>query len=289
MAEIPKKKKILTKLKNKYRLVVLNDSTFEENFSLKLTPLNLFTLVGIVSIALIALVISLVAFTPLREYIPGYADVNTRKELMAILFKVDSLENELDLKSKYITNINNIVTGNLSEEKGSAPGSDSTQKYQQVNTQPSEKDLELRQEIESQDQYSLQTADNTGKNMLSSVFFFTPLNGLVSASFDIKENHLGVDILAKENEAIKAALDGTVISADWTLESGYTIYIQHANNLISVYKHNSALLKKAGEFIKAGEVVAIVGNSGELTSGPHLHFELWLNGNPINPQDYMVF
>jgi murein DD-endopeptidase MepM/ murein hydrolase activator NlpD len=129
----------------------------------------------------------------------------------------------------------------------------------------------------------------TSKESITNFFFFSPLKGLVTNSFDMKEEHYGIDITAQENEAIKATLDGTVIMSAWTSETGYVIQIQHENNLVSVYKHNSALMKKVGQYVKAGEVVAIIGNSGELTSGTHLHFELWYNGNPIDPQEYMVF
>ena len=169
------------------------------------------------------------------------------------------------------------------------PVADTTKQYKDISIKPSKEDSLLRKQIESQDQYRLAfTEGGNSKNNTSSFFFFTPLNGLISNSFNAAENHYGVDIVAKENEAIKATLDGTVIIAAWTLETGYIIELQHENNLVSVYKHNSALMKKTGQYVKAGEVIAIVGNTGEQTSGPHLHFELWSAGSPIDPQDFMV-
>jgi murein DD-endopeptidase MepM/ murein hydrolase activator NlpD len=145
--------------------------------------------------------------------------------------------------------------------------------------------------IESQDRFELNTQEqhSSKTNDISSFFFFTPVKGTVTNVFNSAEKHFGVDIAAAPNEAIKATLDGTVILSAWTSETGYIITIQHSNNLVSVYKHNSALLKKAGTYVKAGEAIAIIGNSGEYTSGPHLHFELWYNGSPVNPKDYIAF
>ncbi len=144
--------------------------------------------------------------------------------------------------------------------------------------------------MESQDKYSLAFSESKiGKGSISSFFFFTPVKGIVTASFNSAEEHYGVDIAAKENEPIKAALDGTVLFSGWTSETGNTIQIQHSNNLVSAYKHCSVLMKKAGQYVKAGEVIAVIGNSGEQTSGPHLHFELWYNGTPIDPQEHIVF
>ena len=267
----------------------MNDDTFEEKVSLKLSPLNLFTSTGLVVIILIIIVTSLIAFTPLREYIPGYADLNVRRRLISLTLKADSLEQESRFKDLFINNINNIVSGNNPGHSEKIKV-DSTKKYDNIDLKPSKEDSLLRLQIESQDQYSLSLKEEIGiKNNISSFFFFTPLKGLVSSSFNMTEGHYGVDVVAPENEAIKAALDGTIIIAAWTSETGYLIEVQHNNNLVSIYKHNSALLKKVGQYVKAGEAIAIVGNSGELTSGPHLHFELWYNGSAIDPQDYMVF
>ena len=288
--EEKKKISFWSRLRNRYRLVVMNDDTFEEKFSLKLTPLNIFVAAGLISITLITLTVSLVAFTPLREYIPGYgAELKTRKELVNLALKVDSLQYELALLTSYRENIKNIMGGNMhadstqnSAQKISAPSKEASM--------PSKEDSMFRSEIEAKDKYSLTFSENkTEKGSISSFFFFTPVKGMVTASFNAAQEHYGVDIAAKENEPIKAALDGTVLFAGWTPETGYTIEIQHSNNLVSAYKHNSVLLKKAGQYVKAGEAVAVIGNSGEQTSGPHLHFELWYNGTAIDPQEYMVF
>lgn len=294
--EDKKKPSFWTKIRNRYRLVVMNDDTFEEQFSLKLTPLNIFIIIGLVSTIMITLTVSLVAFTPLREYIPGYGnEVNTRQELINLALRADSLEYELSLSTAALNNIKNIMSGNVIDSssssvspKGGNPSSPLGKAGEGVS--PSKEDSAFRAQIESQDKYSLAfSGREKGKGSISSFFFFTPVKGVVTASFNSAEEHYGVDIAAKENEPIKAALDGTVLFAGWTSETGYTIQIQHSNNLVSAYKHNSVLLKKAGQYVKAGEAVAVIGNSGEQTTGPHLHFELWYNGVAIDPQEYMVF
>ncbi len=290
-SELQKKRSLSKRLQDRYRLVILNDSSFEEKFLLKLKPIPLLIGVGATIILLITFVIITIAFTPLREYIPGYSDTKMRRSLIDLAVKSDSLEYELNLKTKYIENINNVINGTIQPDSiPNKPGLAKDYKSLINANKASKEDSILRDEVEHKEQFSL--AINNGKtatNGISSFFFFTPLKGSVTSSFKAKDEHYGVDIAAKDNEAVKATLDGTVIMAAWTTETGFSMQIQHSNNLISVYKHCSVLMKKTGNFVKAGEVIAIVGNSGEQTTGPHLHFELWYNGNPIDPQDYMVF
>jgi len=282
-----RKKRIFRNLKNKYRLVVMNDDTLEEKASLILSPLNVFVFVGSTALFLIVTVIYVIAFTPLREYIPGYADVNMRRNIVKLTLKADSLEQQLATRDNYIQNIKNIIEGNEPGEKVEN-NRDPNQNYKNLPVSPTAEEAALRQEVEQQDQFSLSLSDNKSeKSGVSSFFFFVPLQGTVTNSYNSDKSHFGVDIVAAKNEAIKATLDGTVILATWTSETGYVIQLQHSNNLVSVYKHNSVLLKIVGDRVKAGEPIAIIGDSGELTTGPHLHFELWYNGTPVNPQDYM--
>lgn len=283
-----KKGEFLKRLRHRYRLVVMNDDTFEEKFSLRLTPLGLVILLGSSTIIMIMVVTSLIAFTPLREYIPGYADVGVRRNLIRITLKSDSLEETISQRNEFIGNIGNVLKGNIKTDT-TQNSPDPTKKYDQLEINASLNEDALRKDIEAEDKYSLTYETKTNKSGISNFFFFTPIKGIVSSSFKTKELHYGVDIVAPENEAIKSTLDGTVILATWSSETGYTITIQHSNNLLSIYKHNSVLLKKVGAFVKAGDPIAIIGNSGEQTTGPHLHFELWYNGKAIDPQDYMVF
>jgi murein DD-endopeptidase MepM/ murein hydrolase activator NlpD len=283
-----KKAGFFQRLRHRYRLVIMNDDTFEENLSLRLTPLGFLILLGAITIVMTMLVTSLIAFTPLREYIPGYADVGMRRQLITMALKSDSIEQALIERNAFTENINNLLRGNVKSDS-SQNRPDKSKEYEKLNIGSSASENKLKQQIESQDQYSLAYGTESNKSGISNFFFFSPIKGIISSSFNSGEQHYGIDVLGPENESIKSTLDGTVILSTWTAETGYTISVQHSNNLVSVYKHNSVLLKKAGDFVKAGDPIAIIGNSGEQTTGPHLHFELWYNGNPIDPQDYMVF
>ncbi|MCD6018745.1 MAG: metalloendopeptidase-like rane protein [Bacteroidetes bacterium] len=282
--------KIFTnQLRNKYRLVILNDDSFAEKFSLRLSPLGLIILLGSVTIVMTTLVISLVAFTPLREYIPGYGNVNDRKDIIRLTAKADSLENTLSSRDWYISNLLNVFSGKT-EGKPPKPPRDTTGKYANTDIKPSEQDQKLRTDIETNQLASTSNKVSANKiNALSNFFFFTPLKGIITTSYSLKEEHFGVDIVAKENEMVKATLDGTVIFSGFTAEDGYVLQLQHNNNLTSVYKHNSMVSKKTGDYVKAGDPIGVVGNTGETSKGHHLHFELWYNGFAINPQDYVVF
>lgn len=283
-----KKPKKFEKLKYKYRFVILNDETFEEKFNFRLSRLNVYTALGVGSLLLIALVTILIAFTPLREFIPGYTDVTIRKTGIENTLKLDSLENVLRQKEQYLTNINRIIQGEPINFNDTLVV-DTTINYKNIVNEKIPEDSLLRVMIETEEKYNLfKSAGRTPSN-ISSLIFFNPLKGIVTEQFNPKKQHFGVDLVAPKNEAIKATLDGTVIFAEWTSETGYVIQLQHSNNLISIYKHNSVLHKKQGDKVKAGDVIAIVGNTGELSSGPHLHFELWYNGIPLNPQEYMLF
>lgn len=285
-----KKRKIFRKLKNKYRLVILNNSTFEERFSYRLSPLNIFISSLIGMLLIISLVVVIIVFTPLRESIPGYTDVNLRRDLTAMVLKTDSLERIIELNNQYLNNVNMILKG---EDPGelidTSINADLTASPNNLaSIKKSKEDSLLREYVQREDSYSLNISEES-PNDKSNLLFFTPLTGSISNLFNAKEKHYGIDIVAKKNEAVKAILNGTVIFAEWTVETGYVIQIQHDYNLTSIYKHNSVLLKKVGDIVKAGEAIAIVGNSGELTTGPHLHFELWKNGVAQDPSQYINF
>ncbi|HUX54052.1 MAG TPA: M23 family metallopeptidase [Williamwhitmania sp.] len=280
-------KRYLSKLKNKYRFSIYNDQTFEEVWFFRLSRLNVIAFLGGSSFLLIALVTVLIAFTPLREFIPGYPDTNTRRAIVENALKVDSLQQQLDHWQKYLTSLKAIMNGEnppvlLSKR-------DTTIHPKDIVFKKSLDDSLLRSQIEEKEQYNLSVTNNSMENTVKGMHFFPPVRGVVTNSFNIASGHFGTDIASSPNEVVVATLDGTVTMAAWTLETGYVIQIQHAGNLLSVYKHNSKLLKKPGAHVKAGEAIAIIGNSGELTTGPHLHFELWYNGTPVDPEKYIVF
>ncbi len=232
------------------------------------------------------LVISLVAFTPLREYIPGYGTVAERKQILSLTQKADSMEQTLEARAAYMNSILNVLNEKV-ETKTEKPKKDTTGKYANINTKASANDMEFRNDFEQNKNNSIAT--KTKYKGLSDVVFFTPAKGLITSSFNLSENHFGLDIVTKPDETIKSTLDGTVVFAGFSAEDGNIIEVQHANNLTSIYKHNSTLLKRTGDRIKAGEAISVVGNTGEKSKGPHLHFELWFDGQPINPQDFVAF
>lgn len=281
--------KIFTdQLRNKYRLVILNDDTFAEKFAFRLSPLGLIIAISAVTIAMTTLVISLVAFTSLREYIPGYGNVTERKEILELSVKADSLEQTLSARDWYMKNLVNVFSGKT-EGKTDKPAKDTSGKFQKVNTKPTENDLQFRKDVENEPASIKFAGSNIKKNALANYLFFSPIKGLITESFSVSEEHYGVDVVAKKDALIKSTLDGTIIYSGFTPSEGYILQIQHDNNLISIYKHNSSVLKKMGDKVKSGEAIAIIGNTGELSKGPHLHFELWHNGLPINPEEFIVF
>ena len=282
-------KAFIKKLHNKYRLVIMNDDTFEEKLSFRLTRFNVFVFFGTLSISLVIATIYLIAFTPLREFIPGYADFDTRRVLRELHFKTDSLYLELKENELFLQNIRNIMAGREPVDR-TPEIAENTEIGEVGEFRRSREDSILRAEMEKQSLNMARTTETFIEPMgMTQFFFFPPMQGIITGHFNAAQRHFGVDIVADLGQPVKATLEGTVILSAWTIETGYTIGIQHANNLISVYKHNSTLLKEEGAFVKAGEVIAIIGNTGTLSSGTHLHFELWFGGNPVNPADYIVF
>jgi len=288
MTDLKNKPKKLQRLKHKYRLVILNEDTFEEKMSLRLSQLNVFVIVGVSSLVLVLMVILLIAFTPLKEFIPGYANVNIRKQGVENFLKSDSISVVLAQNNLYLENIKHIIEGKVVLLDNETV-IDSGLNYDGIVNDPIGEDSVLRNMIETEEKYNLFNSAGSTPGNISGFIFLQPLRGTVTNRFNMKEKHFGIDVVAPKNEAIKATLDGTVIFAEWTVETGYVIQLQHADNIVSIYKHNSILHKEVGDYVRAGEVIAIIGNSGELSTGPHLHFELWYNGIPINPEEYMMF
>ncbi|MDC8005084.1 M23 family metallopeptidase [Aureisphaera galaxeae] len=279
-------KKIRKKLLHKYRLVVLNEATFEERFSFKLNRLNVFVFSSISALILIVLTILLIAFTPLREYIPGYSSTSLKKQAVTLAFKTDSLQQAISINEQYIASIKKVLTGDV---KAVDFNRDSIIEAAQTDTSgvdlsPSAQDLLLREIVSQEDKYN-PLIDNEQPNFV----LFAPVKGPISENYDPESKHFAVDIVTTKDSPILAAGDGTVIFAEWTAETGNVIIIRHNNNLISVYKHNASLNKQQGDLVKAGEVIARAGNTGELTTGPHLHFELWSDGYPIDPTNFIDF
>lgn len=294
MSDLPSQKKTwLERLQHTYRLVIMNHETFEEIGSYRLSLLSVYIFLSTLMVVVAFLVISLIVFTPLKRYIPGYGSANAQPELIRLNQEIDALEEMVEAQELYNKNIRVMLAGEgetLREvpENKYAPG-DSNLHVERI-----EEDEQLRNEVEMEEIRAIgEKAGNASQRAvdtpLEQLFFTPPLTGEISAGFMREKKHFGVDILAPNNTPIKSVMDGWVIASDWTLETGHTIGIQHNNNLISFYKHNSVLLKEIGSYVKAGEAVAIIGNSGTMSDGPHLHFELWHRGVPIDPVQYLNF
>ncbi len=287
MAKANKKKgKLRKKLTNKYRLVMLNEDTFEERFSLKVSRLNFFIFSGFFSILLIAGTIALIAFTPIREYIPGYSSTSLKRKATELTFESDSLKLKLAMLENYTKAIIPILTGEI---KGEENIDSIKNKASRIVIDPSKlnatkEDSLFREKVENRDKFSISNLDNKAK-----IVFFAPLTGDVSQSYNPNNKHFAVDIVAKTGTPVKAIADGTIVFSEWTTETGYVIILKHSNNFLSIYKHNGTLLKEQGDIVRSGEAIASVGSTGELTTGPHLHFELWSEGYAVNPLNYIDF
>ncbi len=287
----PPKKRWYQRLMIRYRLIIRDDETYEEKLSLRLSRMMVFMIVSLMSILLIFLTTYIIAFTPLREYIPGYTDVNLKKNVYDLHMKTDSLESVLSQNERYLSNLRRVLAGEEPEETDYKKNDTLKRQYASIKLTHTRADSLLREEVENQVRnYSITgTQEIIPSHQVKGITFFTPLKGIITSEFNPVENHFGIDIVAPKNEVVKATMDGIVLFSSWTIETGHVIVIQHPQNYISIYRHNAVLLKKEGVHVSSGEPIAIVGESGEYSTGPHLHFELWHNGNPVNPRDYMVF
>ncbi len=281
------RKKIFQMLKDHYRLIIYNDSTIQTVWSIKLTPITVLTLGSLGAILLILFTTVIIAYTPLRENIPGYPSAKVRQQILRNYILVDSLENEIKNRDNYFGKIRTLFEGGVPSDELSGP--DSIQKMGEIKFKNFNADSVFQDKL-LEEKLNLSIQQNPKRlPSIANIHFFTPLRGLITNKFNPKTDHLAVDIVGKQNARISSVLDGTVIFSGWTMDTGYSIFIQHENNLISVYKHNAELLKSLGDKVKAGDVIAIMGNSGELTTGPHLHFELWHNGTALDPETYIDF
>lgn len=280
------KKKFYSKLKNQYRLIIYNDTTFQSVWSMKLSRLKVFTLTSLLSAIIVVLVILLIATTGLREYIPGYPKAEYRQMLVRNALVVDSLEMELQKRDQFFRGIQAIMAGEVPEDDQTMQAEAPTTniEFQQYNHDSVFQDELLAEQLS----LSLKN-ENSNAVSLNQMHFFIPVKGVVTEHFNAEPDHFGIDIVSEVNARISSVLDGTVIFSGWTLNTGYVIYVQHESDLVSVYKHNAELLKKTGDKVKAGEAIAIIGNTGELSSGAHLHFELWNNGTALDPEQFIDF
>ena len=287
MAKDDKKK---SNWRDKYRFSVINDHTLEEVWRIILTRYNAFLLITFIILFIIWGTSTLITFTNLREFIPGYPDVTMRRNILLSAIRLDSLDRELKLRDKYFDNLNSIISGN--QPVAQSIRQDTTKNYKDIKFNTSPEEATLRARVENEDRYNLSLGPSAPESIsgLANLHFFPPVKGIVSGRYEVKTKHFGTDIVTKPRAIVSSVLDGTVIFTGWTMETGFVIEVQHSNNIISLYKHNASLLKETGDLVRAGEAISIVGDSGELyTTGPHLHFEIWYKGSPLDPEKHISF
>lgn len=292
-----KQKNKLSKILNaRYKVVVLHEDTFEEKaaFRGKLW----YWISGTISAAVIIIILTavLIRATPLREYVIGASlSGYERTALLETYARIDSMEQLTRAQEQYLNNIKQVINGEVGETAPAAtkerPADDATilPPPEETHAGLSEDELALRELVESGAPYDLPENAGPTRTGISSYTFYSPIKGIISSSFSAQEQHYAVDIAVKQNEPVRTTLSGHVVFASYTPETGYVVIVQHGNNLLSMYKHCASIIKKVGSFVRGGEVIAFAGNTGSLTTGPHLHFELWYNGNPVNPTDYIAF
>ncbi len=282
-----KRKKLAKKLFTKNRLVILNEDTFEEIFSLKLTLMNVFVVATVGAILIITITSYIIAFTPLREYIPGYASSKLKKDATQLALKSDSLSVAIKNNEAYLAAVKKVLTGDLDYAKLNKDSilASKAEPIEATDLQPSEADLKLRAEVAKEDKYNL---FEKAKPKVD-VVLFPPVKGSVTEKFSPKNKHYSVDIAVAKNTPVKSVQNGTVIFADWTPSTGNVIILRHNNGFLSVYKHAASLTASQGDVVRTGQVIALAGSTGNESTGVHLHFELWKDGYPIDPEQFINF
>lgn len=280
-----KRKAFWRNFKFKYKLTITNENTLEEVVGIHVSKLNGVSVLLLTVTVIFLVAATIIAFTPLRNYLPGYMNSEVREQVVNNALRADSLQNALDRHRLYVMNIQDILRGEVKVDTVHSIDSLTVARSEEL-MERTKQEEEFRKQYEEQERYNLTAMPDMG---ISEIIFHRPTRGMVSSVFDANKKHFGVDIAATPNESVLATLDGTVILSTYTAETGYVIQVQHSRDFVSIYKHCSSLLKKVGDTVKAGEAIALVGNTGEKTTGPHLHFELWNKGRAIDPSKYIVF
>lgn len=275
----------IQRLKEKHKLSFTNDTTYHEKWSFRLSSLNLISLLFLYSIIIIVLLFGLIRFTPLKSLFIDNANLYEFNEKLIENTKIiDSLQVKIEIRDVYLADLKSILKGEEIEDKKIDSSNFISENYK-PNFSKNEADSLLRIKIQSEE-----NSDFIIRNQNSDIgFFMSPVHGIISRSLNCSEGHYGLDVVTQKDEPIKATLEGIVLFSNWTSTEGNVIIIQHHNNLISAYKHCSVLLKEIGDKVDVGDPIGIVGNSGEFTDGPHLHFEIWQKGIPLNPQEFISF
>lgn len=286
MARKKRRKPFWHNFKFKYKLTIINENTLEEVIGIHVSKLNGVSVLLTVFTLLFVIAALIVSFTPLRNYLPGYMNSDVREQIVDNALRADSLQQLVERQNLYIMNIQDIFKGVVRVDSVQSLDSLTVVRSEELMERTAQEE-EFRKQFEESEKYNL--TNIKAEPIVDGSIFYRPTRGLLSSNFNPNERHFGVDIAANPNESVLATLDGTVVFSGYTAETGYVIEIQHNRDFISVYKHCGSLLKQMGDKVKAGEVIALVGNTGTQTTGPHLHFELWRRGEALNPEKYIVF
>ena len=282
-----KKKSFWSRIRFNYKLLFLNESTLEEVWAIRISQLSGFSIVLLFALFLVSVTALVIIKTPIRNYLPGYLDMEVRNEIVRNAMRADSLETALQTHSQYIKNVLNIITGNITPD--SIPQLDSVDFIKaNYDIHRSAREDSFARAFEEAEKYNITSSTSTSV-FSEDIFFYKPINGIISSHYNKDQKHLGVDLVAAPKESVLATLEGTVMYTGFDPAYGNVIGLQHKNGFVSIYKHNDLLLKEIGDVVTAGEAIAIIGDTGELSTGPHLHFELWYKGASINPEDYIAF
>lgn len=273
-------------IKFKYKLTVINENTLEEVVGIHVSKLNGLSVLMFACTVIFIIAASIIAFTPLRNYLPGYMNSEVREMVVSNAIRADSLRLALERQNIYIMNIQDIFSGKIHTDTVQSIDSLTNMRAEQLMERTKEEE-KFRQQYEQKERYNLRAIDNG--TAVAGLVFFKPVSGFMEMNFDLEKKHYGIDVITSPNANVLAVLDGTVVMATYTVDDGYVIQIQHSRNFISIYKHCGSLMKQPGDKVKGGDVIALVGKNKEKRNEHYLHFELWHKGTPINPQKYVVF
>ena len=276
------------KYRSKYRLTVLNDTTFEEVFWIRLSRMNIISILGVSVLLLSLIVFFLIAYTPIKEFIPDFPDGETHKNIIENVYRLDSVEHELKMNQQYLNNIKTILKGNTPKNYMNKTASTDSLSISQdsISLSISKKDSLFRLKIEQENEYDLLSVNI---DIEEEINFFPPMKGLLTKKYNPSIQHYGVDIVSKNSKDVFSCFRGTVIYASWSLETGYVVNIQHYKGFVSIYKHLELIDIKQGDKVRTGQKIGKIGDAGTLSTGPHLHFELWENGRSLSPTELINF
>ena len=285
MSKKNKIKNVKKQIESNYRLVVMKEDSYQEKFALSLSKRNIFLISFSVTFLVILTTSLIIFYTPIREYIPGYDTSKIRSQAIENLEKIDSLMSSLQKNEQFIESFSSTLKGESFNNKYENTNIITELDLSELESNIQIEDSILRIFVDKEDKFNVIENEN---NQIS-LDLISPASGLISEGFNLADKHFGVDIVLKERSSVKSISDGIVLFSDWTLGSGYTLVIYHKNKLTSIYKHNQSVQVEKGEFVQSGQVIALSGNTGEFTTGPHLHLEIWDSQGPLDPEDLINF